>query len=238
MKESVLILDFSGVCAEEGLPEALGQRGIAVQRLDFNALDGCACYCDAEAEAALRTALSDRKERVHWIDSGDYHYMTKLFAQRCPQPFTLVLLDHHPDDQAPGFGPILSCGGWVGDLRRDCPEADVIAVGPEGALQTVEAFRDAFRKAAPKRVYISLDKDVMGPEAARTDWSQGSMGLGEVKEILLEVLRSGAEVLGIDICGELSAAKGGREADFELNLKTNLEIIDLCLNNLTESPCS
>ena len=83
-----------------------------------------------------------------WVGASD--------EDRDTEPFTLVLLDHHPDDQAPALGEILSCGGWVRDLRRDCPALEgVIAVGPEGAIQTVEEFRSAFRDAAPARVPFS-----------------------------------------------------------------------------------
>ena len=225
MKGKVLVVDFSGVYGEEGFPAALQAAGYDVVRLDFRTLEGTECYCDPEAETYLRKCFASCRERVRWIDGGDYHYLSKLFAEREKEPFTLVLLDHHPDDQAPALGEILSCGGWVRDLRRDCPALEgVIAVGPEGAIQTVEEFRSAFRDAAPARVYVSLDKDVMDSADARTNWSQGTLTLAEVREMLRTVLESGAEIVGVDICGELSGAKGGHAEDFALNLKTNMAL--------------
>ena len=225
VKGKVLIADLSGVYGEEGFPEALQAAGYDVVRLDFRTQEGTECYCDPEAEAFLRGRFAPRKERVRWIDGGDYHYLSKLFAEREKEPFTLVLLDHHPDDQAPALGEILSCGGWVRDLKRDCPALEgVIAVGPEGAIQTVDQLRSALRDAAPARVYVSLDKDVMDPADARTNWSQGELRLPQVLEMLRTVFESGAEVIGMDICGELSGAKGGHAEDFGVNLKTNMAI--------------
>ena len=224
-KGRMLIVDVSGVYAEEGFPEALRAAGYPFEELDMTGLEGTECYCDPEAEAVLREAIATRQERLRWIDGGDYHYLSKLFAEREKEPFTLVLLDHHPDDQAPALGEILSCGGWVRDLMRDSKALErVIAVGPEGSLQTVEELRAALRETSPRRVYVSLDKDVMGPGDARTNWSQGTLTLAEVREMLRTVLESGAEIVGVDICGELSGAKGGHAEDFALNLKTNMAL--------------
>ena len=228
MKTGVLIFNFSGVYGEEGFLEALTERGVGAEVLDFRGLDGAQCYCDELAEGKIREAIKERKELVHWIDSGDYHYMSKLFAERIEEPFTLVLMDHHPDDQAPGFGEILSCGGWVRDLKRDSKALErVISVGPEGELKGLEDLKESLMEAAPKRIYISLDKDVMSAEYARTDWSQGELSLAEVKGMLRLLFESGAEILGIDICGELSEAKGAKAADYSVNLKTNIELQEL-----------
>ena len=46
----------------------------------------------------------------------------------------------------------------------------------------------------------------------------------QVLEMLRTVFESGAEVIGMDICGELSGAKGGHAEDFGVNLKTNMAI--------------
>ena len=225
MKGKLMFLDYRGVYGEECFPASLQAAGYDVVRLDFRTLEGTECYCDPETEAFLRERFALRKERVRWIDGGDYHYLSKLFAEREKEPFTLVLLDHHPDDQAPALGEILSCGGWVRDLKRDCPALEgVIAVGPEGAIQTVEEFRSAFRDAAPERVYVSLDKDVMDATDARTNWGQGELRLPQVLEMLRTVFESRADVVGVDICGELSGAKGGHAEDFGVNLKTNMAI--------------
>lgn len=53
-------------------------------------------------------------------------------------------------------------------------------------------------------VYLSIDKDVLNPASAVTDWDQGSFSLQELEELLAIVLRK-ERVVGIDICGECSA---------------------------------
>ncbi len=223
--KGLLICDFSGVYEEEGFIKALRGDGIPFEVLDFKGVEGAQCYCDGEAEKKIRALTDGSKEVVRWIDSGDYHYMSLLFAESIEDPFTLVLLDNHPDDQAPGFGEILSCGGWVRELFKNSKALEgLLAVGPEGELKGPEDFKKAFAQVAPRRVYISLDKDVMGRDYARTDWSQGNLSLDEVKEIIREVLGSGAEILGIDICGELTESKGAKAEDYEINLKTNIEL--------------
>ena len=117
-------------------------------------------------------ALDQEEEyKVHWIDSGDYHYMTFLFCERIRTPFSLILFDHHPDDQEPAFGNVLSCGGWVAALRRENPFLrDVISVGVDGVFPSPSVCQGPF--------YVSLDKDVFSPAYARTDWSQGSSAPG------------------------------------------------------------
>lgn len=224
-RKGVLICDFSGVYEDEGFLLALRERNLAYLRLDFRGIEGTECYCDDASVEKIKGAIAGSEELVHWIDSGDYHYMSKLFAERLTESFTLVLLDNHPDDQKPGFGEILSCGGWVRDLKR-CSDVleRVISVGPEGKLKGVEEFKEALSEASPRRIYLSLDKDVMGRDYARTNWNQGEMSLDEVKEIIGLVFRSGAEVLGIDVCGELTEAKGAKAEDYAVNLRTNIEL--------------
>ena len=51
---------------------------------------------------------------IHFIDSGDYHYISKIMTDFIKEPFTLVLIDHHTDMQDASLGgDILSCGNWA-----------------------------------------------------------------------------------------------------------------------------
>ena len=43
---------------------------------------------------------------IHFIDSGNYHYMTRLWLTRMDQPFCLLVYDNHTDMQPPAFGGI------------------------------------------------------------------------------------------------------------------------------------
>ncbi|MCR4823721.1 MAG: hypothetical protein K5849_00005, partial [Bacteroidales bacterium] len=88
--------------------------------VDFSGLQGTNCYCSAESAERIRRSVSTLPlTAFHLIGTGDYHYQTLFWLERIREPFSLVLFDHHPDDQAGAFGTdLISCGGWVADARR------------------------------------------------------------------------------------------------------------------------
>lgn len=218
---NTLILDFSGAYSDAGFPERL--PGAA--RIDFTSLGGTVCYCDPDAAGRIKAVLAGRKERIHWIDSGDFHYVTKLFTDALTEPFTLVLFDNHPDDQAPEFEGVLSCGSWVRAMRQENPMLrEVISVGPDGACPALDLDG--------KAVWVSVDKDILSPCYARTDWSQGTMTLPELERQLERVFTRAGKILGVDICGELSAAKGATPEDCAVNLRTNVELQNFISNHI------
>ncbi|MBQ9185031.1 MAG: arginase family protein [Bacteroidales bacterium] len=187
------------------------------------------------------------EKSLNFIDSGDYHYVSALMLEGIREPFSLVLLDNHPDMQSPAFGgDILSCGGWVRWALERMPMLQrviIIGIDPELAGET-EGFGDrltvlpreekdsgkeqlaalkTWLEASQEPVYLSVDKDVLAPEFASTDWSQGTMTLDTLLEICGTVAGSG-RLLGTDVCGELTAAKGGAEKDFIKNSDVNNKI--------------
>ena len=206
------IMDFSGIYSEEDFDPA------GSVRLSFSDLDGTECYCDdAAAEAIRRRIAPYPAEALHWIDGGDYHYASRFWLERIARPFCLVLIDHHPDDQPGAFGgELLSCGAWVADARRDLPalRGTVWVNGPGQDLRLPDL-----------PVYLSIDKDVLSKEYARTNWDQGSMTLAQLKDTV-RAIAAQREILGVDVCGELSAAKGAVARDYAINRATNLELQD------------
>lgn len=52
-------------------------------------------------------------------------------------------------------------------------------------------------------IWISLDKDVLGPSDAVTNWDQGEMPLSFLLEAIIELARC-RRVVGMDVCGEYS----------------------------------
>ena len=231
MKSGTLVFNFSGAYeAGEFLPWLRSQTE-ELEELDLRKLEGTCCYCDGEAAAGIARRLPEQLPRLRWLDSGDYHYLSCLLARREKEPFHLVLLDNHPDNQDPAFEGVLSCGGWVKALREQQPLLkSVLTVGPEGYSQTLE---DAWiEERRGERVYVSLDKDVMDREYARTDWSQGTHTLEEVKEWLGRLLDGRLQVVAVDICGELAPAKGATPEDLSVNLKTNKELQEFILGLL------
>ena len=241
MKVSLLIADFSGVYAEEGFLQKLQERGVPYRRIGLGDIEGTTCYCDPDAEAEIsRRLVLEPGELMRWIDSGDYHYVTKILAAREQDPFTLVLLDNHPDDQAPAFGGVLSCGSWVRDLRETNPLLEEVwTLGPDHRIRNASGtvdreletgIDDLLAALAGKRVYLSIDKDVLDWEWARTDWSQGTYSPALLKDWLDGLLR--LDVVAVDVCGELAPEKGATPEDLRINCELNVDLQEFILSYL------
>ena len=225
-----MVADLSGTYAAQGFLSWLQEGPRKAVILDFTGLEGCCCYCDSQAQKCLEEAFPEPLPRLRWLDSGDNHYLSHLLALREREPFHLVLLDNHPDNQEPAFGGVLSCGGWVKEMRERNPLLrDVLTIGPEGCPQALEQAWLERRRG--ERVYVSLDKDVMDRAWARTDWSQGSRSLEEVEE-MLERLMTQMRVVAVDICGELAPSKGATPEDLRINKETNIELYKFITNHL------
>ena len=193
------ILNLSGVYGQEGwsAPGAL--------HIDLEGLEGCCCYCDGAAETAIRKSLEALPVRgIHWIDTGDYHYISKLWMEKIDEPFLLALFDNHPDDQAGAFGDdLLSCGGWVLAARNSLPMM-------KGDFLNCSSIPGSLP------VYLSIDIDVLSEQYARTGWSQGSMSMEALLRSISEIA-AGHRIIGTDICGGLTTAKGATPEDLRIN---------------------
>lgn len=199
--KSVLV-DMSGVFADEGWDSELAKDpGNTILRLQ--GLRGTRGYCDADAQAAIEAAIAPCPLRaVHWIDTGDYHYLSALWLRKLQEPARLFLIDHHPDDQPPAFGDILTCGSWVLEARRN------------------PLVRDDSPAA-----YISIDLDWLSPDHARTDWDQGDGTLQELLSALDNILQNHT-LAGVDICGGWCIRDGARAEDLAINLRTRRALLD------------
>lgn len=120
MFDNVSIFNFSSVYDEESF--YLKDKGssfydaITIKHHDMKGISGTNCMCDDMAVENIRNIFKSENVTpygIHFIDSGNYHYMSALLTEMVKEPFSLVVLDHHPDMQPPMFGDILSCGGWV-----------------------------------------------------------------------------------------------------------------------------
>ena len=132
------------------MSELFSEEGFApegAEDVDFRHLDGTSCYCSPEAEACIREGLAaTRPDRIHWIDGGDYHYLSRFTleaaARECAgKPFALVLFDHHPDMQEPAFGEMLSCGGWARRALAEIPQLQqvlLIGINPDLELEFLD----------------------------------------------------------------------------------------------------
>ncbi|MCR5145101.1 MAG: hypothetical protein K6B67_07375 [Lachnospiraceae bacterium] len=104
--------------------------------LNYYGMNGINCYLDDEARGKISKDLMNYgPEGIHYIDNGNYHYLSLLYLEMIEEDFALVLYDNHPDMKPPAFGGITSCGGWVleaaeniGHLKR------IYMIGMEAGL--------------------------------------------------------------------------------------------------------
>ncbi len=219
-KDEVIIMNFSGVYTLEKF--AHDQR---FKVLDCTHLQGTDRYCDPEAETRIRQLLAPLPYTgIHFIDSGDFHYITKFWTDKISVPFNLLVFDHHTDMQEPAFGPILSCGDWIKEALDTNPVLQkVILAGPptwmgetlpveyenrvefhpEAELVHGQGWRDYLGTHGNMPLYISIDKDILQKKACPTNWDQGQVSLNLLDGILKAVIGT-EHVIGVDICGECS----------------------------------
>lgn len=138
MKEqtSIVLMNFSRIYEEERF-----WKDRQVSWIEARDICGTNCYCDDEAIAEINKRTESHSfAGIHFIDSGNYHYMTKLWLTKIEKPFALLVYDNHTDMQPPAFGGLLSCGGWiVASLEELENLKHVILIGPdEAAYEQVE----------------------------------------------------------------------------------------------------
>ena len=223
VKETV-ITNFSGIYKNQNFYKNYAEEEISWTELSD--LSGCNCYCDAEASDRIRKEIQAFTGKgLHFIDSGNYHYMTCLWLEKLQIPFRLLVFDNHTDMQPPAFGGLLSCGGWIAASLEELPLLqEVILVGPDEEAYTQvepdlqqkvlflsreklstmtteekEGFFNNLSEDLP--LYVSVDKDVLCKGDASTTWSQGDMHLSELMSFL-ELVLERQNILGMDVCGE------------------------------------
>lgn len=247
-KNTIVIMDFSGIYRQEHFHEKQPVSWVEVQDIT-----GTNCYCDDEAKVEIQKRIADlTPEGIHFIDSGNYHYMSRIWLEKIEEPFRLLVFDNHTDMQLPTFGGLLSCGGWIAAALEELPNLkEVILVGPdeeafsqveswmqekvcflsrEALLQKKEEEKTAFfeKIKTDLPLYISVDKDVLCEEDASATWSQGDMKLSELERYLETVLTVFSDeeqrVTGMDVCGECDAEAAG---DHGLNDVANAVLLKL-----------
>lgn len=248
MNRPVIIMNFTQVYQYESFAHKK-----QFYWLDCTHVRGTGCYCDKEASQALKQLIADYPaEGIHFIDSGNYHYLTKFWTDKIDYPFSLIVFDHHPDMQPPLFEDLISCGSWVKDVIDTNPYLrKVLIVGAserliqavpetygskvcfygERALQHETTWRKFAAEHIGEPVYISIDKDVLNPQFAVTNWDQGSLSLNELENLLTLILR-GERIIGVDICGECPVSLNMFEERREsaINSRANEALLDFFRN--------
>ena len=93
---SVTVMSFSGVYKEQ---EFYQSKRID-KRVEAEQVEETNCYCTEEAEEKIKKLIESYSEKgIHFLDSGNYHYVTKFWMEKLTKPFALVLFDQHTDMQ-------------------------------------------------------------------------------------------------------------------------------------------
>lgn len=245
LKRKMTILNFDNAYKHQHF-----YRKMPYDWIDFTTLSGADGYCDEEAVTIIRERLKKaEKTDVHYIDSGNYHYVTYLYLEQIHVPFMLVLFDHHTDLQPSMFAELLSCGSWVKRvLDENVYIQKVILIGAKEELirqipkeyqekvisfsessmdmeQSVELFSES---GLLYPVYISIDKDVLDESEVKTNWDQGSLTVRQLKKIYEHICEK-HKILGVDICGEIREFEQVSQSElaFEKNSEANEEILEM-----------
>ena len=218
-------MNFSGIYKQQQFWQT-GEIQRNISWVEVQELPGSNCYCDGDAMETLRQKLEEfDADGIHFIDSGNYHYMSRIWLEKLNTPFRLVVFDNHTDMQPPACGGLLAGGGWVAASLEELPLLkEVLLVGPdqEAFDQTEPVLREKVRFLSREKLgemtleekisffeeltaefptYLSVDKDVLCPEEASTTWSQGEMTLEELCQFV-KILLEKQDILGMDVCGE------------------------------------
>ena len=127
MMKRNLILDFSGVYAK------IPKNAQDITYIDCTDIPGTDMYCTKEAEQEIKRRIGDAgPSGIHFLDSGNYHYVTKFFVDQIKKPFSLVLFDYHNDMQQAMVHDLTSCGSWAGEILKSNPFLQqLIIIGPD-----------------------------------------------------------------------------------------------------------
>lgn len=226
--KKALLCSFSGIYDSQIFCN--GKNETQFEKWDASNIRGTNAYLDSEAKSEIQHAFRQQDfESVHFIDSGNYHYLSKLWTDRICENFDLVVFDHHSDMQEPAFEGILSCGSWIRAVLDENPflkTLHLIGVKDELAAEIDSKYRpkinlylesecgnsdfeEKFLSRLRKQpcdsppVYISVDKDVLPEAEVKTNWDGGSLPFRKLLQILSGIFES-RTVIGVDICGEPS----------------------------------
>lgn len=246
--KSVSVLNFSGVYERQSF-----YKDRDCEWIDCSDLSGVNGFCDETSMEEIDARISGLEGWIHFIDGGNFHYLSYLLMKHIREPFTLVVFDHHTDMKPSMFAGLLSCGCWikealdalpflknvvligVADSLADTAEPDYagrVRIISESMAEAGDTWLGILEAEASEAVYLSIDKDAFGREEVVTDWDQGTMTLEQL-ERAYRILDS-RRILGVDICGEADRDEffsGQMSASDEQNDAANRRILRMLLTD-------
>lgn len=246
--KSISVLNFSGVYERQSF-----YKDRDCEWIDCSDLSGVNGFCDETSMEEIDARISGLEGWIHFIDGGNFHYLSYLLMKHIREPFTLVVFDHHTDMKPSMFAGLLSCGCWikealdalpflknvvligVADSLADTAEPDYagrVRIISESMAEAGDTWLGILEAEASEAVYLSIDKDAFGREEVVTDWDQGTMTLEQL-ERAYRILDS-RRILGVDICGEADRDEffsGQMSASDEQNDAANRRILRMLLTD-------
>lgn len=176
MQDSVVIMNFTHIYEDETFyiseqKSSAPRSPFTPNILDFTTLSGTNGFCDDAAADEIRHRIADFPARgLHFLDNGNYHYLTRFWCEKISEDFVLVVYDHHVDLRKPVFPGLMSCGSWIRDVllrNRHCRA--VLIIGPERAQADIigrELQSISEEGAFNARLYCFTEDDILADRAA------------------------------------------------------------------------
>lgn len=218
MEQTVILMNFTNAYKQEDFV-----KEFSLEWIDCSDLAGTSYFCDATSANSITKRIAPYSPKtIHFIDTGNHHYVSKFWVDRIKEPFSLIVFDYHLDVLPSLFDNILSCGCWIKKLLDTNPYlrnvyiiganeeliriftntyGDRLKIYGETELLQENGWKRFCQEKLEGSIYISIDKDVLNTNSAVTNWDQGSWSLTDLKKCLNVILRKG-KIIGIDICGE------------------------------------
>ncbi|MEE0397455.1 MAG: arginase family protein [Lachnospiraceae bacterium] len=223
-----LILDFTHVYEDETVRDRE-----QFQWIDCSDIEESHLYCSPSAYEEIRKRIEPFGiSGIHFIDSGNYHYVTKIMTDFLKEPFVLVCFDHHTDMQKPMVEGMTSCGDWAGQVlgentylrqlvligppQRDIdgieigkPQSQNIQTGEKHKLLTFseEELQNGTAKAKVAQIKEGLPFYIsIDKDVLNRRFTETNWNQGDMTlpmlEHLLQFFLQKGKVCGVDICGE------------------------------------
>ena len=136
MKKQTIIMDFSEFTGEYFLKTEKKYAGWIAETFQ-ESMD--IALNDAQEE--IRKQIQEYGcEGIHFLDSGDYRYLSKFWLKKVAAAISLIVFDHHTDMQESCFFGLLSCGSSVKEVwKQNSYVKEVCVVGPpKESMDTVQ----------------------------------------------------------------------------------------------------
>ncbi|WP_077324651.1 arginase family protein [Virgibacillus siamensis] len=220
MESNVTLLNFDGAYTKQSF-----YRNGPYNWIELESMPNTNLFCEKDNLRHIDDKLLQRRpNNLHFIGSGNYHYISYVLQSRIEKPYTLILFDHHTDTLPSPSEDLISCGSWVLNSLQQLPmlqKVFIIGAGEDAPEHIPSSFKtkavtyeknlfplnlspiikSILNNIPTDSVYVSIDKDVLDKKDAVTGWDHGTLRLKQMMKMVKAIFRN-TTVIGTDICGE------------------------------------